>query len=81
MAKLLFLGRLEQAAGCTELSISLYGRVGLGQLLALLSDALAEQLRSPQIKLAVNGQLVSDVNALEIADSDELAFLPPVSGG
>jgi molybdopterin synthase sulfur carrier subunit len=38
-------------------------------------------LSGERIKLAVNGVLVSDLASLVVKDGDELAFLPPVSGG
>ena len=34
-----------------------------------------------RIRLAVNGTLVSDRAAVVLGEGDELAFLPPVSGG
>ncbi|MBB4857373.1 molybdopterin synthase sulfur carrier subunit [Novosphingobium chloroacetimidivorans] len=77
--KLVFLGRLEDAAGAPELEVA--AASSLGQVLAGLDPELAAALQGPRVKLAVNGALVQDSDALVLGDGDELAFLPPVSGG
>ena len=35
----------------------------------------------PRVKLAVNGILLQDTDAPVLKEGDEIAFLPPVSGG
>ena len=77
--KLLFLGRLEDAAGAAERDIAVFST--LDALLAALEAPLAEALRADRVRLALNGALVPDARELTLADGDELAFLPPVSGG
>ena len=76
-AGLVFLGRLEDAAGCGQLACDA-GPSAL--VLAGLPEALREALGSPRIKIAVNGALVVKLPDT-VADGDEIAFLPPVSGG
>jgi len=80
MARLLFLGRLEDRAGAPELVLSLAAPTPLAALIALLPASLGEALADPKIRLALNGALVGAVG-LVVTDADELAFLPPVSGG
>ena len=75
--KLVFLGRLEDVAGGAERMVP---AGALADVLAGLEPALAEALRQPRIRLALNGALVA-AEGLILADGDELAFLPPVSGG
>ncbi len=77
--RLVFLGRLEDAAGEAERDV--LHVPGYAQLLAELETGLVAALADPRIKLAVNGEIVTDRAALVLADGDELAFLPPVSGG
>lgn len=77
--KLVFLGRLEDAAGAGERLVP--HAPALAAVLAALEPDLAEALRAPRIRIAVNGVLARDAAALVLADGDELAFLPPVSGG
>ena len=76
--KLVFLGRLEDIAGVTEMEFSIDQ---VDDILAALEPDLADALTGPQIRIAVNGTLVSDRAGLILKDGDELAFLPPVSGG
>lgn len=77
--RLVFLGRLEDVAGAAELSLP--GPFTYGTLIGRLPHALAEAVSQERIRLALNGMIVARDAALEIAEGDELAFLPPVSGG
>lgn len=78
MAKLVFMGRLEDVAGSLEMSVA-PGPVE--QVLAALDPALAIQLLGEKVRMALNGRLLTDVGGIVLAEGDELAFLPPVSGG
>ncbi|HET9628457.1 MAG TPA: MoaD/ThiS family protein [Novosphingobium sp.] len=80
MARLVFLGRLEDVAGVPELACPLTEPTAFADLLLMLPPALAEALQAPKVRLALNGT-VADAAQLVVADGDELAFLPPVSGG
>ncbi len=77
--KLVFLGRLEDAAGVAERDVPFVP--ALSDVLAGLDSELSEALSGARIKLAVNGKLVAGHDLPMLADGDELAFLPPVSGG
>jgi len=77
--KIVFLGRLETAAGASEREVACAAT--LDDVLNALEAELAATLRADAVKLAVNGVLVSDRGKLVLNDGDELAFLPPVSGG
>lgn len=73
----MFLGRLEDVAGMAEVQ----AKAGsLEAIIAVLPQALQAELSHDRIKLARNGTLVSSIG-LVLHDGDELAFLPPVSGG
>jgi molybdopterin synthase sulfur carrier subunit len=80
MARLVFLGRLEDLAGTAERDLPLAGPTPLPDILATLPADLAAALAAPRIRLAVNGTLAAQAG-LTVAPDDELAFLPPVSGG
>lgn len=80
MARLVFLGRLEDAAGAQEREIALTASTPLAEILAALPAELAAALAAPRIRLALNGTL-APAAGLIVAPEDELAFLPPVSGG
>lgn len=76
---LVFLGRLEDLAGGGSRTIAL--APSIDAVLDSLEPPLAEVLRAPRVKLAVNGILLQDMDAPVLKDGDEIAFLPPVSGG
>jgi len=80
VARLVFLGRLEDVAGVPHMDCPLAEPTALADLLVMLPPPLAEALQGPKVRLAVNGT-VTDAGALVVQDGDELAFLPPVSGG
>lgn len=78
--RVLLFGALREAAGAKELSVSVPDAATVASLRALLEEgqpgfsALAGRLR-----VAVNREFAPDAQPL--ADGDEVAFLPPVSGG
>ena len=76
---LLFLGRLEGVALAAQRDVAFAPT--LEALLSSLEADLAEVLKGEKIKLARNGSLITDRSKLVLRDGDELAFLPPVSGG
>ena len=75
--RVLYFASLRDAAGCDSESVE------PGTDLATLYDALAVRhgfaLRREQVRVALNGDFVAWERSL--ADGDEVAFLPPVSGG
>ena len=75
---LVFLGRLEDVAGSAEREAP---AGSIESVLDTLDPVLRQALSQPRIKLALNGILVFDQTGLVLGDGDELAFLPPVSGG
>lgn len=78
MARLLFLGRLEDIAGISELTVA--GGT-IEQVLAALEPALAVELLGERVRMALNGRIVAERGGIVVGEGDELAFLPPVSGG
>lgn len=72
---MLFLGRLQDAAGEGERTVGY--RADVAALIDSFDSELAEALRSAKVRVAVNGAF----GATALADGDEVAFLPPVSGG
>ncbi len=77
MARLLFLGKLADLAGGAEREVA---AGPLDQVLAALEPDLALALLDERVRTALNGELVGE-RALVLGEDDELAFLPPVSGG
>jgi molybdopterin synthase catalytic subunit len=79
VAVLLF-GSLREAAGAKELSVELPAGASVAELRALLADSQpAFAAFGARLRVAVNRRFSADGAAL--ADGDEVAFLPPVSGG
>ena len=77
--KLVFLGKLADLAGAPEREVP--APLDWGALVEALEDELGDALESNKVKLAVNGAVLADRTALFAADGDEVALLPPVSGG
>jgi molybdopterin synthase sulfur carrier subunit len=78
-AKLVFLGKLADLAGASERDLP--APLGWDALIAGLEPALAEIVRGEKVRVAVNGTLLADKAALAAGEGDEIALLPPVSGG
>lgn len=77
MARLVFLGRLADLAGGAEREVA---PGSLARIMADMGPELAQALAGPRVRLALNGALVAG-DGLVLKAGDELAFLPPVSGG
>lgn len=77
-ARLVFLGRLADQAGAGEREVA---AGPLEQVLAALEPELAVALLGERVRLALNGELIAGRGGIVLDDGDELAFLPPVSGG
>jgi molybdopterin synthase sulfur carrier subunit len=53
----------------------------LEEILAGLNRELAIVLLDERVRMALNGRLLPQMGAIVLGAGDELAFLPPVSGG
>jgi len=82
--KLVFLGRFRDIAGPHLSEMNLPQGVrdlsGLKEWLAKSEPALAQALAGARTQYAVNQTVVRDPGH-PIRESDEIAFLPPMSGG
>ena len=77
--KLVFLGKLADLAGAPAKDVA--GPLDWRGLLAALPGPLGEAAKGEKIKLALNGTVLADKTALAAVNGDEVALLPPVSGG
>ena len=81
--RILFFGSLREALG-ESLDLELPENATLSGLRARLSadlpSAQASALNEPDVRIALNQDLVHD-ESLAINDGDEIAFMPAVTGG
>lgn len=75
----LFLGPLRDLAGEETREVS--APLDWEGLLTAVGPAVAEQLQQDRVHLACAGKVLADKTALAARDGDEVALLPPVSGG
>lgn len=80
----LFFASLREAVGCEAMTLELdsdgIDLAGLLQQLGKRLDAAAvSSLTAESVRIALNQELMS--GAFRIKDGDEIAFLPPVTGG
>lgn len=77
--RIIFLGPLRDLAGVAERELP--APLDWAALLAAVGPQLAEQLREQRVHLACAGKVLADKTALLAQDGEEVALLPPVSGG
>ena len=76
---ILFLGPLRDLAG--EESREVEGPLDWNSLIENVGPDIAEQLSSDRVNVACKGKVLGDKSQLHAEDGDEVALLPPVSGG
>lgn len=79
MITVVFLGKLADLAGAPTLQLA--APLDWAGFTSALPAALAEAIEDPRNRVAVNGALLADKAALQASAGDEIALLPPVSGG
>jgi molybdopterin synthase sulfur carrier subunit len=77
--RVLFLGKLRDLAGMDECTLP--APLGWSGLLAAVSPVVATELRGERVQIACGAHLLADRKALNAGEGDEVALLPPVSGG
>jgi molybdopterin converting factor subunit 1 len=78
--KVLFFGRLKDVIGQSEDSLDLNDSSTIEQLFALYSERVPELAKYRSSVVASRNQEFAAWNTL-LRSGDEVAFLPPVSGG
>ncbi|KPF64845.1 MoaD/ThiS family protein [Porphyrobacter sp. AAP60] len=79
MITIVLLGKLADLGGASTLTLA--APLDWEGLKAALPPAMAEALDDPRNRVALNGALLADKAELRANASDEIALLPPVSGG
>ena len=77
--RVLFLGPLRDLAGQDEMHLE--APLDWDQLLLAVKPEVAAQLREERVNVACKGRVLADKTSLFAEDGDEVALLPPVSGG
>lgn len=76
--RIVLLGPLRDLGG-EEIAVE--GPLDWAGLLAAVPPAVAEQLQLERVNVACRGKVLADKTQLVAEDGDEVALLPPVSGG
>lgn len=76
---ILFLGPLRDLAG--EATREVEAPLDWAGLLEAVGPEVAAQLGESRVNVACRGKVLGDKTALDAQDGDEVALLPPVSGG
>ena len=79
MITVVLLGKLADLGGAPSLTLA--APLDWAGLKAALPASLAQALDDPRNHVALNGALLADKSVLRAGEGDEIALLPPVSGG
>ena len=82
-ARVLFFASLRDATGCDELTLHFDEPLALPELLERLADRLPASalvdLQAENVRVAVNQTFLTGPTLIK--PGDEIAFMPPVTGG
>lgn len=76
---IVFLGPLQDLAGAETRQVP--APLDWAGLLTAVGPEVAEQLQEERVNVACAGRVLADKTILVAEDGDEVALLPPVSGG
>ncbi|MCB2088476.1 MAG: MoaD/ThiS family protein [Sphingomonadaceae bacterium] len=77
--RIVFLGKLADLAGGAEQELP--APLDWMALVEACEGDLGDALSGDSVRVAVNGELLADKASLSAGEGDEVALLPPVSGG
>ncbi|MEO1047751.1 MAG: MoaD/ThiS family protein [Pseudomonadota bacterium] len=77
--KILFLGPLRDLVGAPSREVE--GPLDWAGLLDVVGPEVAAQLGEERVNVACAGKVLGEKTDLKAMDGDEVALLPPVSGG
>jgi molybdopterin synthase sulfur carrier subunit len=82
--KVLFFASLREEVGCGELDVEAANVTNVADVLCTLRETLStaamQALEQDNVRIAVNQQLIVETD-MPLKSGDEVAFLPPVTGG
>ncbi len=80
--KVLFFASLREQAGVGQMQVKAQnlGAV-LSALRETLSDSAMQAVETDNVRIAVNQELIEFELDLSLIDGDEVAFMPPITGG
>jgi molybdopterin synthase sulfur carrier subunit len=83
--RIIYLGKLADAAGSSGSRLDFHGGPidwpYLVDALEQVAAGLGATVSDERVKVALNGRVLTDKTALVANAGDEIALLPPVSGG
>ena len=77
--RILFLGPLRDLAGAQDRDVP--APLDWNGLLEAVGPQVAAQLTEARVNVACRGKVLADKTSLHAEDGDDIALLPPVSGG
>lgn len=79
--KILFFAKARELAGCSESSLKVESHMSYEKLCTLIVENFSLAAIKKNFILAVNEEYLSSESALDFKEGDEIAVIPPISGG